>query len=465
MEEISCDGDISKTANVSAKSEIRQGEEEVDELSDQAAQTSSESDKVRHLGRKKSVSFAEGTKTEDSTISRKRQPHPLFAKPRGARSLSKVETIAEVQAKTPEGQLNSLLQAEQDILVSGDGASSDSEITSPVIPEKEAPEDAALRRQMLQYNMNELSAVVAEIDLDEQGSTPPYSSDEDDAYGDSSTDGEEDEYGRTNVVFSEDYIKEMQALEKRLNASVIQNVGPALKSEDSSLEVHENPSNPRKPTASTSPTTPPIKEVRFASKLIIQEAPNVNSSSKKSAEAADEAAAANSLRKDDSQKKMSRFKSSRNNGVTPSPSSDKPTGPTASTTSTGPVVDKIIERPVGTTASTSIPRFPPALASSRASRPTPSGPPGRPHASSIIERPYTPTVNPDTPPQEPDEFDPALLQQQAVMAYHQQRNRLIHKQGGFLRQEDEAEVPVDENGEEQGRKVSRFKAARLGKRG
>ena len=372
-----------------------------------------------------------------------------------------METIAEVQAKTPEGQLNSLLQAEENILSGSDGASSDTEIVSPVIPEKESPEDAALRRQMLQYNMRELSAVVAEIDLDEQGSTPPYSSDEDDAYEDSSTEEEEDEYGRAkNVVFSDDYIKEMQALEKRLNASAIQNIGPALKSRDSSVEVHGEAVKVDKPQSSTSTPIPPTKEVRFASDIDIQEAPEVESASKQAFDAADKSS------NDASQtKKVSRFKSVRNKAIAPTSGGDESPGPKASTTRTSPIADTIRERPIATAPSDK-PSFPPTLPTPKAPRPVPTGPPGHPHAANIFERPYSSTADPDYPPSEPDEFDPALLQQQAVMAYHQQRNKLIHKQGGFLRrdEDEEAEVRVDENGEERGRKVSRFRAARLGER-
>ncbi|KAL8816899.1 MAG: hypothetical protein Q9191_008247, partial [Dirinaria sp. TL-2023a] len=99
VEEINDDKDDSEASGVSEEPKIGQGEEEAAaiEPSGQAPKTSSESDKGRHLGRKKSVSFAEGTKTEDSTVSRKRLPHPLFAKPKSrvTGSAPKVETIAE----------------------------------------------------------------------------------------------------------------------------------------------------------------------------------------------------------------------------------------------------------------------------------------------------------------------------------------------------------------------------------
>ena len=99
------------------------------------------------------------------------------------------------------------------------------------------------------------------------------------------------------------------------------------------------------------------------------------------------------------------------------------------------------------------------------SRDVPQRPPDIPHADTIIERPF-PSHSKD-PPAEPDEFDPGLLQKQVTTEYHRQRNRMIHRQGGFLAKEEdeEAEVPVDECGNEEGRKVSRFMAARIGKKG
>ena len=116
--------------------------------------------------RKKSVSFAEGTKTEDSKVSRKRQPNPLFAKVRGPPAIATADTVLDVQQKPPHEQLTALLNAEANLMRSVSQNDSEATITSPVMPE-ETSEDAALRWQMLQYNMQEVGAVVAEIDLDE----------------------------------------------------------------------------------------------------------------------------------------------------------------------------------------------------------------------------------------------------------------------------------------------------------
>lgn len=107
----------------------------------------------------------------------------------------------------------------------------DEEIASyPIIPQGESPEDAELRRQMLQYGLSEVGRIVAELDLD----TPvaEYSDDydeDDDDYDDDEDeeDEDEDEYGRsTKPAVTEEYRKQMAELEKKLNARMLENVGP-----------------------------------------------------------------------------------------------------------------------------------------------------------------------------------------------------------------------------------------------
>lgn len=419
---------------------IKGGESKENLSPDQTDNSLSATDEKRSLGRKKSVSFAEGTKTEDSKISRKRQPHPLFAKPKPMPHTSKTETIAEVKAKTPEGQLNALLHAEADILAkAGVSATEDEEIVSPVIPQNESPEDAALRRQMLQYNMKQVGSVVAEINLDEQGegSTPPYSDDEDEEDDDSSVEEEEDDHGRaTNIMFSDEYVKQMQALEEKLNASAIRNVGPSSNMDPLSSGITKEPEpvegqTDRSKVASPTDST---KGVRFAENLNIQDAPKLVEPANVPVTLTSHEQENKDPDRGPGKKKVSRFKSARATGagVGGEPSASK-----AATAAKTPILNKVVERP------------------------PPSGPPDRPLAENIIERPYTASSNPDDPPQEPDDFDPALLQQEARTEYHRHRNRMIYRQGGFLPQDsdEDDEVPLDANG----KKTSRFKAARLGR--
>ncbi|KAI9841334.1 MAG: hypothetical protein M1837_000767 [Sclerophora amabilis] len=104
----------------------------------------------------------------------------------------------------------------------------------PLVPNNESPEDATLRREMLDYGLSEVGAVVAELDLDDSASQFSYSddevyTDEEDQYTSSADDEVEDKFGRTTRrVVSEAYRKEMEALERSLNAKMVQNVGPNL---------------------------------------------------------------------------------------------------------------------------------------------------------------------------------------------------------------------------------------------
>ncbi|KAI5294218.1 hypothetical protein KEM55_006723, partial [Ascosphaera atra] len=90
----------------------------------------------------------------------------------------------------------------------------------------ESPEEAALRAEILRYGMEEVGAVVAELELDEDGSEVSLDGDYDDDYY-VSEDEEEDEYGRsTRKMITDDYHAQMLELEKRLNSKDVRNIGP-----------------------------------------------------------------------------------------------------------------------------------------------------------------------------------------------------------------------------------------------
>ena len=255
----------------------------------------------------------------------------------------------------------------------------------PIIPVDESPEDAALRQQMLQYNMGEVGAVVAELDLDEGGISCSDDEEEDYADDNSSVEEDEDQFGRTKRrVLSDDYLAEMKALEKRLK-----NIGPNAEVASAALangheEEQQLSNNPVLNAVGQKPKPAEKKEIRFASELDIQEAPNSTTT--------------NSSQRD----------------------SEHKTPPKAAC---NPVRASVIERPFTAFASDTL-----AKASA-----------------------------------EPDEYDPTLVQQEVATEYHKMRNRMIQRQGGFMAQDaDKAEVPLAE--EEGGpKKMSRFKAARLRK--
>ena len=121
-----------------------------------------------------------------------------------------------------------------------------------IIRDDESPKDAKLRREMLDYSLKhgllDNGAVVAELELDEDGDDMSIDDDDDDDddddeagsyYGDGSEDsdndehdyGEEDEYGRsTGPILTSEYHERMRELERRLNARGMWNVGKDTRS-------------------------------------------------------------------------------------------------------------------------------------------------------------------------------------------------------------------------------------------
>lgn len=334
--------------------------------------------------------------------------------------------------------------------------------SDPIIPLGESLEDAALRREMLRYNMDEIGAVVAEMNLDgsSQTSSPDYSNEESEHR--TSSDEDENDWGiSTSGTLTPGYIKEMEALEKRLRAGNRRIAEPnttieALLQAEKELIVGEDgkPVNKADEEARTSQGQ---KEVRFAPDLNIQKkppAPRHDSPGKPKAtkglvpvhaDIVERRSDTNSSPKSTGpspKKKMSQFRSSRSGQA-------QATAPkTASQLQIKANNGNQIKTP-------SLPAFtPPATPKS-----APSGPPDGIHTPTVIERPYLDKVNTESV-SEPDEVDESLLRQELTMEYHRTRNRMIQRQGGFLSNDEEAEAEgplLDENG----KKVSRFKAARL----
>ncbi|MCJ1288857.1 hypothetical protein MMC34_000388 [Xylographa carneopallida] len=316
----------------------------------------------------------------------------------------------------------------------------------------ESPKDAALRRQMLQYSMNEVGAIVAEMDLEDSDSMTDYSEEAEDDLG-SETDEEEDQYGRTTRrVISDDYRKQMLELEQKLNAQMQENVRPnldipALEAVSHGIVSVNGNSQPQNPKSIEQSTPKPKKGVRFAESLDISE-------------------------------------------VSPRPaSSQRPTTiPSAST----PIADLIVERGPSNIAklSTSSTKQRPskfkttqqvqipvphnqansanisASSSHHPTRHTPTGPRGLTHATTLIERPpSTSTSTSTSSATRPDEHDPALMQQSLAIEYHRVRNRMIHRSGGFVPHDEDdepASIPLVDSSQAPGKRVSLFKRARLG---
>ncbi|KAK7967662.1 uncharacterized protein PG986_001939 [Apiospora aurea] len=371
---------------------------------------------------KKGVSFAEDTKTEDE------EPKDEVQRTQNA---DQIEELMR-QAKAQEGI-----------------------ISEPVIPTDESEEEAQLRRDMLSYNLSELNPVVAELTLEEGD----YSGDDFDSedYSDDEEDEEdEDQWGRsTQSVVDDDYRQKMIEIQERLLGS--QKAPPdssaKLYAEDNDgdlqgigrITIKKDEPTATSGTSSSNGDVPVYKTkgVRFASALDVADekkpsqvepaekqppvTPFVEPLSteiveRKSSTTADPTQAPVPT----PAKKASRFKSSRAAGP-----------PTH-----GPI------------SASGIPILPetPATHSPIA----PSGPEGKTMADAVLER------DSSTAPKEPDELDAGLLRQEAATEYYKMRNRLIQKQGGFMKEDENPIQPLDE--EEGGpKRLSRFRAARLAK--
>ncbi|ROV92817.1 hypothetical protein VPNG_09095 [Cytospora leucostoma] len=358
-------------------------------------------------------------------------------------------------------------------------------IQDPVIPEDEDEDDAALRREMLRYGMTDIAPIVAELEIDE-GSNSEYSEaefddDDDDEEDDDDDDAMEDEHGRYKYrVVDDKYRRRMQELEAKLGIKSTREIEDAEAEgkvpDEGIARITVQPAPSPSPTPASQPTksalksdVEPVEEitpeetkpkkkkgVKFASALDIAPdtpvEPATSTPSQPKRPLVDPMKGTIVERSPAPQpaapapaepKKASRFKKARTTTTTTSPA-DAITPPGAM------ITQALSSRPKGPADAPA--RFLDADVGEPLT--APSGPEGKTLAPTVVER--------DTPAgaKEPDAFDASLLHQEAAVEYHRVRNRMIQKQGGFVREEESAiEYPEDED--EGGKRVSRFKAARL----
>ncbi|GKZ64605.1 hypothetical protein AnigIFM50267_005673 [Aspergillus niger] len=354
----------------------------------------------------------------------------------------------------------------------------------PVMEVDESPEDAKLRREMLQYSLNEVGSVVAELELDEDASD--ISVDEDyDAYDyDDDEDEEEDEYGRsTRRVLSEDYHRQMRELEEKLNARGMWNAGKDTQSLPNEIKQDlDQPSVVRVETNADTSSEPvkekkPKKKVAFADELDIAPASKPPTLEKKIAPVRESNVpvlqdavvertepAGKQPVQNDAPKKVSRFKSARK---THNATEDATASTTQSSNTSRPAEPRsALRKSEASTTGPSLPLFPAKPAEPKPfSQPitdivekedlTPRGPEGKVLADTLVERetPAGPAVAP-----EPDELDEQLHKKEIATEFYKIRNRMIQQNGGFVGEEPEI-VPIET--EDAPKRVSRFRAARM----
>ena len=391
-----------------------------------------------------------GTNEENSSISQDLASTPLSTK-------KSVRFAADVQADDSGPQKSSMATRLDAIMKE---AKQSDEINSgpPIIPTDESPEDAALRREMLQYGMSEVGSVVAELDF-EDGSE--WSEDD---YDGASTD-DEDQFGRTTARVIDDKLRDrMIELEQRLGVRMMENVGqkdiePEIVKEGIGRVTISKPAEVSSEAGTKHVTNDNLasssgrKSVRFSEELDVSPAPlpptQINANSAKEwipapvGDIIERTPVAEPARAP-MPKKASRFKSMQT--TTPKVLN----GPLMSTGSLLPLTPLKPKQPK--------PFSQPILLPTESQDPltAPTGPEGQTLASRIIER----DVPTDSSVTAPDELEPQLLHQEVATEYHRIRNRMIQKQGGFMKEEEGEIIPLTE--EEGGpKRLSRFKAARL----
>ncbi|KAG9234914.1 hypothetical protein BJ875DRAFT_288746 [Amylocarpus encephaloides] len=201
------------------------------------------------------------------------KPFPTSAPVRSKPARKAVGFSSDTKPGPDEGK-TATAQKIEDIMALAKRSEKSSE--QPIIPTNESPEDAALRKQMLQYGLSEVGQIVAELQL-EEGSD--WSDDEFDDDGETSD--EEDKYGRSiKPVVDERLHQRMRELEAQLSIKVMGNIGkPASDLETPVTEGIRRVTINGVETTSPDPTpatdnTGPQKAVRFSEDLDIS--PSVN---------------------------------------------------------------------------------------------------------------------------------------------------------------------------------------------
>jgi len=350
--------------------------------------------------------------------------------------------------------------------------------TAAVNP-NDTEEEAVLRQEMIEYGLDEVGAIVAELDLQEDASDISYdegddnfevdSEFEDEFENDMDEDESEDETGKANrLAISSKYRRKMEELEKKLGLKVMENLGPT-------------PDLP--PEVQAELDRPPAAEAAGKAAIARHEATGKSSMKNTQPEALDQ------LRAEPKKKKKVTF--SQTLDIAQEDHKD-----VLATTNGSQVVepkvkavgDVVVERtnrsdqsdlpqapapPVKTSkfksarlSTPQTPMFPPPMDFAGNKSQTSGGPPGKLVADAVIERP---TVDGDsTAAPDPNDIDEEIHRREIATEFYRMRNRRIHEQGGFVGEGeadnygDEVAPPLMED-ESTGkvRKVSRFKAARI----
>ncbi|KAJ5173002.1 hypothetical protein N7492_005595 [Penicillium capsulatum] len=351
----------------------------------------------------------------------------------------------------------------------------------PVTDVNESLEEARLRREMLQYGIDEVGAIVAELELDEDGSD--VSVDDDDNYDLGTDDEDEDEFGRSRIVLSEEYHQQMRDLETKLKARGMWNMGKdaqafpeEVQEEMKTPPVEEN--GPAENAASDSAKAKkPKKRVAFADDLDI--APSEEPVSEKLPEkrtlppkpdvpVLSDAVIERTDRTPETStavnpsKKPSRFKTARSAGEPVRDLASEPTPPKPSKFAQA--------RSLGKEPNIGVPGKPLDLFPARSEEPKPFSAPiiddvhssaprppqGRTLAEKLVEREVKPQA---VAAPVPDDLNDETHRREIASEFYKARNRMIQSNGGFVDNDEATIEPIE--AEDPRERVSKFKAARM----
>jgi unconventional prefoldin RPB5 interactor 1 len=353
----------------------------------------------------------------------------------------------------------------------------------PVTDVDEPADEATLRREMLEYGIHEVGAIVAELELDEDGSEFSISDDE---YDLGTEEEDEDEYGRSHLVLSEEYHRQMRELEAKLNARGMTNLGKDTQTfpEEVRQEIENSATEPSQDNGeidSSAKGKKPKKKVAFADDLDIaptaasataeKKAPPPKPKPQASVQVLSDAIVERTEQPKEPRpapftgpRKVSRFKTAR--AVEPTATTAEITAkPTSSQLPTQISESQTFRKQANAVPSATPPGLFPAtprepkpfstpIMDIPAGPSAPNPPEGKTLADKLVERDIAPgsITAPD-----PDELNEEIHRREIASEFYRMRNSKIQQQGGFVNEEEPEFVPVEEPVE----RVSRFKAARL----
>ena len=274
LETIDADrGDNSDTtSNRSISGQISLSSRPSDRTKEKSHTQSAEGKHAGSMSRKKSVAFAEGTKPEAQT------------------PISQLEHENRVRHEQPDEpkkvmQMSKGSFPDSHRVIELDEHDRPVAVKNAAVPANESPESAETRLQMLRYSMEEVSGVVAQLEVEEResdGSLSDEVDDTDEYLSDNSADYEDKRGLSRRHRIDDGYMQKMLELEKKLIAQTFQNIEPQENSDasaqpsDAKFEGQPNPQKHNLDFKMKNGNQSFVKSVRFADEVDGRSTSSVN---------------------------------------------------------------------------------------------------------------------------------------------------------------------------------------------